>query len=357
METTETTRIIDAPAVAAVVAHVGLARLFELAIERVEAVSTAEAAGVVQQKERDGFRFTTPFPGLLEWMSAVRHGSTVSVKAVGYNPHNPAKNALPTILSTVLAFDYDSGHLRTVIDGTFTTALRTGAASAVASRALADPGSRVLGLVGCGAQAVTQLHALSRVFRFDEVLVSDVNPAAENSFASRARMRPGLVRSVPLAELEAQADVICTATSVAPGDGPVIRGERLKPAVHLNCVGSDMPDKTELPRELLDRVTVCPDHHVQASKEGECQRLSADAIGPSISTVLGDPRRYAGLRAERTVYDSTGLAIQDLAMVELFDELAHELGIGSLIRVEANSGDPYDPYAFLPADVTSGFGA
>ena len=358
MQTTEITRVVDAPAVAAIVAHVGAGPLYDLAAERVAAVLAAQARGVVDQKERDGFRMTSPYPGLLEWMPAVRHGSTVSVKAVGYNPHNPAKHRLPTILSTLLGFDADSGHLRVVVDGTFATALRTGAASAVASRALADPRARVLGLVGCGTQAVTQLHALARVFAFDEVLVSDTDAAAEASFAARARMaRTGLIRVAPLAELEERADIVCTATSVAPGDAPVIDGRNLKPAVHINAIGSDMPGKTELPAELLRRAAVCPDHRSQASREGECQQLAAEQIGPSLGEVLGDPERYAGLRGQRTVYDSTGLAIQDLAMVELFGELAAELGVGHLIRIEANEGDPLDPYAFLPADLAAGFGA
>lgn len=358
MPTAETTRVIDAPAVAAVVTNIGAGRLFDLAIERVAAVMASAASGVVEQKERDGFLLSNPDPGLLEWMPALRHGSTVSVKAVGYNPHNPNKHRLPTILSTLLAFDADSGHLRAIVDGTFATALRTGAASAVATRALADPGARVLGLIGCGAQAVTQLHALSRVFDFDEVLVNDIDATAETSFEARARTtRPGLVRISPLAELETRADVICTATSVAAGDGPVLRGRDLKPDVHINAIGSDMPGKIELPSQLLRRVTVCPDHRSQASREGECQQLADAEIGASLGEVLGDPERCAALRRKRTVYDSTGLAIQDLAMVELFIELATELDVGHLMRIEANEGDPLDPYAFLPATTANDAGA
>lgn len=357
MQAAELTRVVDAPAIAAIVAHVGPGRLLDLAFERVATVLAAEDLGTIDQKERDGFLLATPYPALLEWMPAVRHGSTVSLKAVSYHPHNPAKHQLPTILSTLLAFDAHSGHLRAVVDGTFATALRTGAASAVASRALADPHARVLGLVGCGAQAVMQLHALRRVFDVAEVLISDIDAAAEASFVVRARTTDTpVVRVAPLEQLEERADIICTATSVAPGDTAVISGRDLKPAVHVNAIGADMPGKTELPLELLRRATVCPDHRGQASREGECQQLAPDEIGPLLSEVLREPERYAELRAQRTVYDSTGLAIQDLAMVELFHELAAELGVGQLRRVEANDGDPLDPYAFLSVDVARRFG-
>jgi hypothetical protein len=132
------TRVVDAASIGFVVARIGLASLYDMAIERLAAFG---AAGELEQRERDGFLLHDPHDGLLEWMPAVRHGSTVSVKLVGYNPHNPREYRLPTILSTLCAFDVATGHLRSVVDGTFATAIRTGAASAVASRMLAAPGS------------------------------------------------------------------------------------------------------------------------------------------------------------------------------------------------------------------------
>lgn len=341
------TRVLDASAIAAIVSATGVDRMYELAVERLTAVLTEHAAGTVDLRERDGFVLESPHQGLLEWMPAVRHGSSVSLKAVGYNPHNPAKYALPTILSSISLFDAATGHLRTVMDGTFATALRTGSASAIATRLLASPDARVLGLVGCGAQAVTQLHALARTIDVREVLVSDIDPEAERSFARRARDAGRLVRVASLEEVEERADVLCTATSVGVGEGPVIDGGRLKPGIHINCVGSDMPGKYELPLSTLRGSVVCPDHPAQAMREGECRQLAAEEIGPSLSDLLLAPERAKPLRSVPTVYDSTGLALQDLAMAELFSELSQTLGVGDDVTIESSAGDPRDPYAFL----------
>ncbi|MEU5344366.1 ornithine cyclodeaminase family protein [Streptomyces sp. NPDC020766] len=353
----ERTHIVDAEAIAAIVAKVGLGHLYDLTIARMEAVLTGAPGAQVEMKQRDGFLLEAPQLGLLEWMPAVRHGVTVSIKIVGYNPHNPVKNRLPTILSTLCAFDADSGHLRAVIDGTFATAIRTGAASALASRVLARPDAAVLGLVGCGAQSVTQLHALSRVFPFTEVLVCDTDVRAENSFEARARLPEGVVRIAPLAEVEERADVLCTATSVAPRHGPVIRGTALKPWVHINAIGSDMPGKTELPLDLLRGAVVCPDHMEQARAEGDCQQLAPEEIGPSLTEILQDADAHQKLSPVTTVYDSTGLALQDLVMVEVFEELARELDVGHRIAIEATADDPQDPYSFLPGPVTRSWAA
>nr|CBL93715.1 cyclodeaminase [Streptomyces sp. L-49973] len=348
----ERTHIVDAEAISTIVAKVGLGQLYDLTISRMATVLAGGPDAPVEMKQRDGFLLKTPELGLLEWMPAVRHGATVSIKMVGYNPHNPVKNQLPTILSTLCAFDADSGHLRAVVDGTFATAIRTGAASALASRVLARPDASVLGLVGCGAQAVTQLHALSRIFTFSEVLVCDEDVRAENSFATRARLPEGLVRVAPLAEVEERADVLCTATSVAAHQGPVIGGTSLKPWVHINAIGSDMPGKTELPLRLLREAVVCPDHLEQARAEGDCQQLAPEDIGPPLAELLLDPDAHRRLSPVMTVYDSTGLALQDLVMVEVFEELARELDVGHHIAVEATADDPQDPYSFLPEPVT-----
>jgi ornithine cyclodeaminase/alanine dehydrogenase-like protein (mu-crystallin family) len=329
--------------------------LYDMVIGRLTQVLAAQTPVQVEMKPRDGFLLAAPYPGLLEWMPAVRHGATVSIKLVGYQPLNPDKNQLPTILSTLCTFDADSGHLRTIMDGTFATAVRTGAASVIASRILARSGSTVLGLVGCGVQAVTQLHALSRAFRLTEILIHDPDIRAENSFAARSRFPAEIVRIAPLEEVEARSDILCTATSVGLGQGPVIRGTELKPSVHINAVGSDMSGKTELPLPLLRAAVVCPDNLDQARSEGECQQLSDGEIGPTLISLVQDPAGHAGLDRVRTVYDSTGLAVEDLVMAELLEELAQRIGVGRDITVETSAADPQDPYSFLPDSAASAF--
>ena len=205
---------------------------------------------------RRGFQYQEPDPGLLEWMPALEVGKRAMIKLVGYHPTNPRSRGLPTILSTLCVFETDSGRLAAVMDGTFLTALRTGAASAIASKILARSDSRTLGLIGCGAQAVSQLHALSRVSPLEEILFYDVDPAVEASFPDRVsfvRDRTFTLLPTSLDRLVRSSDIICTATSTEVGMGPVFEDEGCRPWLHVNAVGSDMQGKVEIPRSLLER--------------------------------------------------------------------------------------------------------
>jgi L-lysine cyclodeaminase len=137
---------------------------------------------------RSGFHYENPEPGLIEWMPLYNQdeqGGKVLIKVVGYHPSNPGKFDLPTIVSTISEYDTNSGHLSALIDGALATAIRTGAASAIASKLMAKPSSSVLGLIGCGTQSVTQLHAISLCFKIERVLFYDIDSNASSSFEKR----------------------------------------------------------------------------------------------------------------------------------------------------------------------------
>ena len=295
---------------------------------------------------RGGFHGVGADRGLIEWMpyrAAARR--EVAVKVVSYQPDNPLRCDLPTILATVGLYDVATGHPLVLADGVFLTAVRTGAASAVASRILARPGSRTLGLIGAGAQAVTQAHALSRLFPIDTVLVYDVHPPAAASLGRRIRFLNLDVRVCPLDEVERSADILCTATTVAVGDGPVMAGTNLREHVHVNAVGADFPGKVEVPAHVLRAALVCPDFPAQAVIEGECQQLRASEIGPSLIDLARDPRRWTSARDRPTVFDSTGFALEDHAALTAIVDLATARGLGTrmpLVHCPADVRDPYD---------------
>ncbi|AUX38588.1 MULTISPECIES: ornithine cyclodeaminase family protein [Sorangium] len=335
---------------AQIVRTIGLDALMDELIDALEGSLREHDPMHVEVRKRDGFVYAEPHPGVFEWMPVMESGDHVVVKLVGYNPSNVDERCLPTILSTMGLYDVRSGHLRALCDGTFPTALRTGAASAVASRVLARSDSAVLGLVGCGAQSVTQLHALSRVFHLRRVLIYDVLPSSVRSFRRRTAFLDIDIVPASLAQVEREVDILCTATSVEIGAGPVICGTSLKPHVHLNAVGSDLPGKIELPRQLLQRALVCPDFLPQAVVEGECQQLQAGEIGPSLVELVKAPERFRAYRDEVTVFDSTGFALEDKVAFELILQHAERLGIGRRIQVETTSTDPRDPYGFIYAD-------
>ena len=320
--------------------------LMDTLISRLETTLSGWHPAQTEIPVRAGFTYQAPAPGLLEWMPLMEHQQQAVIKVVGYHPDNPRRCGLPTILSTVSRYDVRSGHLSALADATFLTALRTGAASAVASRVLANPDSRTLGMVGCGAQAVTQIHALSRVFSVNRVLAYDINPSAAASLAARVAFTGIEVIPAALADVEQQADILCTATSVAVGAGPVISGEQLKADVHINALGSDFPGKTELPLALLQGSLLCPDFVTQALAEGESQQLSEAELGPDLAALVQSAEHHRRARRRRTVFDSTGWALEDWVALEMLIELGEELGIGTPLAIETASDDPLDPYAF-----------
>jgi ornithine cyclodeaminase/alanine dehydrogenase-like protein (mu-crystallin family) len=271
---------------------------------------------------------------------------SVSIKVVAYQPSNITVG-LPTIVATTSLYDSTTGHLVALSDGVFLTAVRTGAASAIVSSILAHPNSITVGLVGAGAQAITQLHALSRVFPLQSVLVYDINRDTAQSFLSRAAFMNLPIQVAPLDQVEREADILCTATTVAEGEGPVIIGEYLKPHVHINAIGSDLPGKTELPLSLLKTSLVCPDFPEQAKFEGECQQLTTEEIGPDLLKLVRRPEDFHIWREQRTVFDSTGMGLEDHVALASLLEFVQEYGLGQHVQLEFFPTDPYNPYEMI----------
>lgn len=345
------TRIVARQHVSEIVATVGLDTLMDEMIEGITTAVREFDGDRTFVRARDGFHYTEPDVGLLEWMPVMHTADTTIIKVVGYHPTNPSRRNLPTILSTISAYDTETGHLAGLTDGTFLTALRTGAASAVASRILARPSSTVLGLIGCGAQAVTQLHALTRTHPIASVLINDSDSTTMDSFPKRvASVLPDgvTIEQVPIDAIVGSADIVCTTTSLRSGEGPLFDDPVTTPWLHVNAVGADFPGKTELPRSLLVRSLVCPDYREQAMKEGECQQLTADEIGPELAELVADPDAFRHERDRTTVFDSTGWALQDRVAVQLLLGHAARLDLGLFIELEDISDEPLNPYDFRP---------
>jgi len=332
------------------VARVGISQLMEELIERLEYGFQTFNPRLTEIPQRAGFHYETPSTGLIEWMPLYQRGGSVLMKVVGYHPNSPRRHGTPTIVSTMSTYDTSTGHLTSIADGTLLTAIRTGAASAVASKFLARTDSKILGIVGCGAQAVTQLHAISREFALQEVLIYDLDSSASESFVDRTKfcdLESVTITSASLADIAVHSDILCTATSVEVSGGPVIVLDRCKPWLHVNAVGSDLPGKTELPLAFLKESFVCPDFLTQAQIEGECQQLSAQQIGPSIVEVAQSAQRYLPEQKHQSVFDSTGWALEDWFVMELVLEKAREFGLGEFVTLECLSEEPRNPYEFL----------
>ncbi len=353
---TTTTKIFGTDDFRRLADAVGLDAIMDEVTGRVQSGFESYDPAAVEVPVRSGFHYERPYPGLIEWMPVMARGRHALMKLVCYHPQNPATAGLPTILSTFALMDTGTGHLIAVSDGTFLTALRTGAASAIATRQLAGAGGGTVGVIGCGAQAMTQLHAIGRVYDIDLVLYWDVDPAARASAQARfSAILPAGVRMVesPIDLIVPNVDVLCTATSIGVGEGPLFGESRTREALHVNAVGSDFPGKVELPKSLLSASVVVPDFRDQAVVEGECQQLASSEVGPELNRIIqqggGDD-----LRGRRTVFDSTGWALEDLVSMEALVDWGDDLGLGTDMQLESVPGDPKNPYRLSAAGNVAG---
>ncbi len=342
------TRLLGSDDMSALLDTVGRDRFMDLMIERLQGRMREHDDDLVQVRARDGFRYEKPDLGLIEWMPTHEVAGPVVIKMVGYHPTNPLQRGLPSVIATSSMWDTETGHLVALADATLLTALRTGAASAIATDLLAPSGPVTVGLVGLGAQAVTQLHAISRVRSVHEVIALDTDPEVAATFARRTGflgLDVHVVDPARSATVVGEVDVLCTCTSVDIGAGPVVADVDHRPWLHVNAIGADFPGKLELPASLVSRAQVAPDILEQCVVEGECQQVSPDHIGPSISELVQRPDEAVRFRDQLTVFDSTGWAVEDDVALRLAVELADRHGLGTDVQLEHLPPDPYDPYA------------
>jgi ornithine cyclodeaminase/alanine dehydrogenase-like protein (mu-crystallin family) len=348
-----TTLVLAASDIRRIVDEIGRDHLMDLMIGRLRSRCAELLDSPSDTRDRDGFRYDKPSLGLVEWMPTHEAGGPVVVKMVGYHPTNPVQRHLPSVISTTSMWDTVTGHLMAIADSTLLTAVRTGAASAIATDLLTDDGPVTLGIIGLGAQAVTQAHAISRVRRIERILAFDVDDDVADSFGRRVDfLGVDVVRCGDADDVRTASDVLCTCTSVDIGAGPVVPDGAHRPGLHVNAVGADFPGKTELPRSFLERAFVVPDVRSQCRAEGECQQLDEHHIGPDLVELVRTPGLAHRRRGTLSVYDSTGWAVQDAVALRLVLDLAARIGAGRSIELELLPTDPFDPYTGGSAPTT-----
>lgn len=345
--TTNTTAVLTASDISEIIRTVGLNHFMDDVIARIRGAALELDPETTLTIERGGFQYEKPTLGLVEWMPSMELGRAVGIKTVGYHPSNPTQRHLPSVMATTSIHDTSTGGLVALVEATLLTAIRTGAASAVVSDVLAASDSSVLGLVGCGAQAVTQAHAISRIRPITRIVAFDADPSIAATLAERLPLAIPIDLVETAADAIADADIVSTATTVEIGAGPVVQFGDFRPGVHINAVGADFPGKTELPVELLRAALVVPDEVAQCLKEGESQQLSEDELGPTLAELVQNAETFAEWRSELTVFDSTGWALEDLIIAEIALDYARELTIGYHTQLQHAPTDPYSPYESL----------
>jgi alanine dehydrogenase len=256
-----------------------------------------------------------------------RSSLTLGVKAGGYWPEN-TKKALTNHQSSVFLFDADSGQLQSIVSGNFLTAVRTAAASAVSIKHLARADSRVLGIIGAGHQAGFQLRAACQALPFAKVLAWNLHTEMLPSLEKSAHSIRVPFSAVDRETLCAEADVIITITSSFE---PLLKAQWIRPGTHLACMGSDTVGKQEIDVEIAMNARRFCDDVSQSLTIGEFQhaakagRLTDRDVIPIGDVICGSAQGRTGPR-DITVFDGTGVALQDLAVAAIAVEKALKNG-------------------------------
>ena len=251
-------------------------------------------------------------------------GGSAGVKWVNSHPENPGRFGLPSVMGVYILSDPMSAYPLAIMDATLLTALRTGAAAAVASEALAPAPASSLGIVGCGVQARFVVDAHRVTHPGLDLVVADRDPAAAERFAEESGGRAASTADA------ARCDIVCTLT---PSRSPVVALDDLDGPTHINAMGADAAGKQELDTLILMEGRVVIDDWDQATHSGEINvpltrgDYSTDAVHATLGEVVIGTAEGRG-DASITVFDSTGLAIQDVAVARVIYDAARETGAG-----------------------------
>lgn len=281
------------------------------------------------------------YEGVTIFMPAyLAESGDLGAKIVSVFPRN-RERGLPTIHAVVVVVDSTTGIPVALMDGTYLTALRTGAAAGAATDLLARKDARVVAIFGAGTQGRTQLEAVCNVRRITQALVVDTNLEQAQRYVEEMRGRgdpiPADIRLASPEEAVRQADIICTATTSSK---PVFSGKDLRPGTHINAIGAYTPQMQEVDAETIQRAKVVIDSRQASLAE------AGDLIIPLQQGLINESHIYAELGeiaagkkpgrtsdAEITYFKSVGIAVQDVAAARRILEKATALGLGLEIEL------------------------
>ncbi|TPE48077.1 ornithine cyclodeaminase family protein [Amaricoccus solimangrovi] len=312
----------------------GLVTMAEV-IEAVEAAHADMSRGTAAQPAPGAISLPSGTGAFLTMTALADRQGLAAVKLLADIPDNAARR-LPTQRSVLMLVSKETGACEGIIHGQIPTRIRTAAASAVATRHLAREDSRVLGLIGAGDLAVEHVRALTHVRPFERVVFWTRNPETAARFAGRiAEAHPGLevaAMATPR-DVFAEADVVSTLT---PSREPVVEGAWFRPGQHVNAVGAPpRPDHREIDAAGMARARVFLDSRETATHEsGDLLlaiaegALAAADVGPEIGDVITGVAPGRTSPAEITLYNSVGIAMQDVAIGALLLARARAEGVG-----------------------------
>ncbi len=283
--------------------------------------------------------------GVIELMP-IADDTLYSFKYVNGHPKNTRVG-----LSTVMAFgvlaDVATGIPLLLSELTLTTALRTAATSALAAKVLARPNSRVLALIGNGAQSEFQALAFQHLLGIDELRLFDTDPAATAKLVANLKDSGlKLVVCASTAEAVWGADIVTTITADKT-NATILTPDMVRPGMHINGVGGDCPGKTELHADILHQGRVFVEYTPQTRAEGDIQQMPADFAVTELWQVLAGQQPGRQHADEVTVFDSVGFALEDYSALRFMHAAANELGLGEHIALIPEMHDPKNLFGAL----------
>ena len=289
------------------------------------------------------YLFYSKFDGDLRTMPSYVEDMDVSaVKIVNVHPQNQKNYGMRTVMAVLVLINPHTGAPLAFMDATHITDMRTGAASAVASKYLARPNPRVIGIIGAGNQARTQMLAMITQFgNFDEVRIFDMYPEKTKSlvreFRRKYKDKVGKIKGVQTAkDAVVDSDIVITATS---SRGPIVMDEWVRPGTHFSCIGADAPGKQEMDPRILKRAHLVIDDWEQASHSGEINvplskgELTKDDVNAEIGHIVAGLKPGRSNDQEITVFCSTGLAIQDCLTAKIVYDHAMNQKVGRSMQI------------------------
>ena len=314
------------------------------ALPMTEAIEAVKSAFVQLSQGRVKMPLRTPIEvpahhGVTLFMPGYLAGDNqMAIKIVSIFNDNVARG-IPLIHALVVVVDPTTGQPQAVMDGTYLTALRTGAASGVATELLAIPEARVVAILGAGAQGKTQLEAVCAVRPINQVWVYDTNPKQSATYAREMSERLSLPIKVAKSPDEAltHADVICTSTTSST---PVFSDDCLKQGVHINAIGAYTPQMQEIPAETVIRAKVVIDHRTASLAEAgdlliplHQGLIKQDHIHAELGEIIAGSKPGRESKTEITLFKSVGVAAQDIAVASRVLAKAERMGLGAMVTL------------------------
>ncbi|UCH37396.1 MAG: alanine dehydrogenase [Candidatus Bathyarchaeota archaeon] len=307
------------------------------ALEAVENAFREKGLGTIQMPPKIYVNFAKYGGDFRSMPSYFENLDIAGIKVVNAHPNNPRLYGKPTVMATIILLDPRNGVPLSIMSGAYLTAMRTGAAGGLATKYLARKGSKVLGLVGTGVQAKTQFQAINEVMTLDEVRCYDVaDKTLENCCREISDYGSNVTPCKSIKECIEFADVISTTT---PVNSPIIKADWIRSGMHINAIGADAEGKQELDPDIVKNAKIIVDDMNQACHSGEVNVplsrgiITEEDIYAELGEVVVGKKQGRHNDLEITIFDSTGLSLQDVSTAAIVFEKAKKKNVGKWITL------------------------